>query len=293
MMADLETHHRDVGGGPPHSFRSPAAGDLDDTAIHAPEPVNAPLMLHRWDSLTFVHWPLEPADVARRLPAGLEVDTFEGAAWVGLIPFRLTIRPARGPRLPWVSTFLETNVRTYVRGPDGRHGIWFFSLDAARLGAVVVARRTYGLPYVWSQLRLERTGSTLRYSGVRRGAKLPPAWYDLIVRVDPRSGPVEPDRLERFLTCRWRMYGPPVHGNAGFTTTQVEHPPWPLWRARTSDLRETMLAAAELARPIGDPVVHFSPGVDVRLARRRAVRTVRPVAGSSRGRAPEHREPLA
>jgi uncharacterized protein YqjF (DUF2071 family) len=292
-MADLETHRWDVEGGPPHSFRSPGAGALDDTATHAPEPVNTPLMLHRWDSLTFVHRPFEPTDIARRLPAGLEVDTFEGAAWVGLIPFRLTIRPPGGPRLPWVSTFLETNVRTYVRGPDGRRGIWFFSLDAARLGAVVVARRTYGLPYVWSQLRLERAGSTLRYSGVRRGAKLPPAWYDLTVRVDPCSGPVDPDPLERFLTCRWRMYGPTVHGNGGLTTTQVEHPPWPLWRARTSDLRETMLAAAGLARPIGDPVVHFSPGVDVRLARRRAVRRDESDRTSGSDRAPERREPLA
>jgi uncharacterized protein YqjF (DUF2071 family) len=250
-------------------------------------------MLHRWDSLTFVHWPFAPADVARRLPTGLKVDTFDGAAWIGLIPFRLTVRPPHGPSLPWASTFLETNVRTYVRGPDGRRGIWFFSLDAARLGAVVVARRTYGLPYVWSQLRIERVGSTLRYQGVRRDRKLPPAWYDLTVRIDPRSGPLEPDPLERFLTCRWRMYGPPGRGDAGFTTTQVEHPPWPLWRARTDDLRETMVAAAGFARPMAEPTVHFSPGVDVRLGRRRAVRTAEPDPGSRRERASEHRAPLA
>src|SRR6186997_1796079 len=114
-MADLETHRRDVRGGPTRPVGRPGDSGPDDTAIHAPEQVSQPLMVHRWDSLTFIHWPFAPADVARRLPEGLEVDTFDGTAWIGLIPFRLTVRPPHGPSLPWASTFLETNVRTYVR----------------------------------------------------------------------------------------------------------------------------------------------------------------------------------
>ena len=113
-------------------------------------------MVQHWEELTFVHWRY-PADVVQKaLPAGLEVETFDGSAWIGLVPFAMRVRLPGSPSVPWVSEFPETNVRTYVRGPDGERGIWFFSLDAARLGAVVTARTTYRLPYFWSRMRVVR-----------------------------------------------------------------------------------------------------------------------------------------
>ena len=109
--------------------------------------------------LTFLHWRYPPETVQALLPDGLEVETFDGVAWVGLIPFLMDrVRPRWLPPVPWLSRFPETNVRTYVRGPDGRTGIWFFSLDAARLPAVLAARVGFGLPYYWSEMSVRAMG---------------------------------------------------------------------------------------------------------------------------------------
>src|SRR6266536_756176 len=97
--------------------------------------VRRPVMLQHWRRLTFLHWPYPPPAVQALLPPGLEVETFDGAAWVGLVPVLMDgVRPPGVPPLPWASRFPETNVRTYALGPDGRGAIWFLSLDAARLG---------------------------------------------------------------------------------------------------------------------------------------------------------------
>ena len=125
-------------------------------------------MLHRWERLTFVHWSFDAATVQRLLPDWLQVETFDGAAWVGLVPFFMRVATPGGRRVPWASQFCETNVRTYVRDQQGRSGIWFFSLDAARLGAVITARTTYRLPYFWSRMRLEERGDEIAYECRRR-----------------------------------------------------------------------------------------------------------------------------
>ena len=111
-------------------------------------------MRQRWERLTFLHWAYDPAVVQRLLPGGLTVDTFDGVAWVGLVPFFMRVHTPGDRGVPWVSNFCETNVRTYARDREGRAGIWFLSLDAARLGAVAVARASYQLPYFWSSMRL-------------------------------------------------------------------------------------------------------------------------------------------
>src|SRR4051794_24509538 len=125
-------------------------------------------MLHRWDRLAFLHWSFEPQVVQRLLPSWLEVEPWEGRAWVGLVPFFMEVSTGGGLNGHWASNFLETNVRTYVRDREGRTGIWFFSLDAARLGAVVVARATYRLPYFWSHLELDLGPDEVRYECRRR-----------------------------------------------------------------------------------------------------------------------------
>src|SRR5215211_2195923 len=108
--------------------------------MQAPTPprVARPVMYHEWRRIVFAHWRY-PAEVVRPLlPAGLQVETFDGTAWVGLVPFLMDrVRAPGVPALPWLSRFPETNVRTYVRDGGGRTGIWFFSLDAARLPAVL------------------------------------------------------------------------------------------------------------------------------------------------------------
>jgi uncharacterized protein YqjF (DUF2071 family) len=236
-----------------------------------PDPVEAvrrPVMVHRWGSLTFLHWAFEPSAVQPLLPRGLEVDTREGAAYVGLIPFLMRIRLARGPFVPWVSTFPETNVRTYVRGPDGRRGIWFFTLDVPRLGAVGVARTTYRIPYCWSRMRFARTGGVVTASSRRRWPS--PRWArsDIAVDVGTPYAESEVSDLEHFLTARWGLYSM-LRG--GLAYAPVEHPRWPLRRSRVLHLDESLVEAAGLPAPAGAPLVHFSPGVEVLIGAPRLV----------------------
>src|ERR1044072_1701490 len=107
-------------------------------------------MYQAWRNLTFLHWRYPPAVMQAHLPKGLQVDTFDGSAWLRLAPVLLGLT---------YSTFPETNVLTYVRGPDGKSGVWFFSLDAASLSAVIGARIAYGLPYMWSRMSVKPASS--------------------------------------------------------------------------------------------------------------------------------------
>src|SRR5215213_6631443 len=131
--------------------------------------VARPVMRHRWTRMSFLHWSYPPGVVRGLLPPGLDVQTYDGRAWVGLLPFLMRgVRPPGVPSLPWISTLPETNVRTYVRGPDGQSAIWFFSLDAARLPAGLAARATYRLPYFWADMAVEEDGRCVRYRSRRR-----------------------------------------------------------------------------------------------------------------------------
>lgn len=221
-------------------------------------------MRQRWDRLTFLHWRFDPADVATLLPAGLEPDLFDGTAWVGLVPFFMHVATPGGRQVPWVSRFCETNVRTYVRDREGRTGIWFFSLDAARLGAVAVARTTYGLPYFWSSMTVASDATSISYRCRRR---LPgPAGASSVVRI--RIGePCQAAELtarDHFLTARWVLFS--VSGPRG-RLARACHEPWPLRRAQAEQVDDQLLQAAGLPPSQEAPLVHYSPGVDVAIGR--------------------------
>jgi uncharacterized protein YqjF (DUF2071 family) len=219
-------------------------------------------MVHGWDELTFLHWRYRPADVQRLLPPGLEVESFDGSAWVGLVPFFLRVGLPHVPSAPWFSRFPETNVRTYVRSADGQTGVWFFSLDAARLGAVVVARTTYRIPYFCSRLRLERTGSTIRYDCRRRWPGPRGASSRVEVEIGDPFDASDLHELDHFLTARWGLYSAP---RSGLHHARAFHDPWPLHRARVTHLDDHLITAAGLPEPAGEPLVHWSPSVEVRI----------------------------
>jgi uncharacterized protein YqjF (DUF2071 family) len=216
-------------------------------------------MYQEWECLTFLHWRYEPDAVRRLLPAGLELELFDGSAWVGLVPFRiLRLKPPRAFALPWISHFPETNVRTYVRGPGGETGVWFFSLDAARLGAVIGARLFYGLPYYWANMNVQCANGIAEYASRRTGGAKP-AHARIRVSAGPRIAAGE---LERFLTARFRLYAM-LRGKLAFA--DIEHEPWPLHQARTEHLEQTLIEAAGLPIPQGEPLTHYSPAVHVRV----------------------------
>lgn len=228
-----------------------------------PFSVDRPVMRQRWERLTFLHWSFEPPAVQRLLPAGLHTDLFDGMAWVGLVPFFMRVRTPRGRELPWVSRFCETNVRTYVRDEAGRSGIWFLSLDAARLGAVAVARTTYRLPYFWSAMRIRETGDRITYQ-CRRRLPGPTASSEVAIAIGDRYDEHEIGARDHFLTARWILFS--VFGGKPMLARAC-HPPWPLHRARVRGLDDGLMTAAGLPAPEGDPLVHYSPGVDVAIGR--------------------------
>jgi uncharacterized protein YqjF (DUF2071 family) len=233
------------------------------------ERVRRPVMYQRWSWLTFLHWRCDPKEIRPLIPSGLELDTFHGSAWIGVTPFLMEgLRPPGIPPLPWLSRAPETNVRTYVRGPDGRFGIWFFSLDHARLPAVLAARAAYFLPYMWSEMDFKRRGTNVSYRGQRRWPG-PGASYRITVEAGDRYEENELDDLDHFLTARWVLFT--YYGRVPAAAT-VEHPRWPLHKGRILRLDQTLLRAAGLPEPRGDPLVHFSPGVDTRISAPRVIR---------------------
>ncbi len=229
-----------------------------------PFTVDAPVMRQRWERLTFLHWSYDPEAVQLLLPPWLRADTFGGRAWVGLVPFFMRVATAGGQQAPWVSHFCETNVRTYVRDPQGRPGIWFFSLDAARAGAVAVARTSYRLPYFWSRMRLLPRGGQFAYGCQRRWPGPRPVASRVKVEVGDRFSAGELDERDHFLTARWILFS-----SAGRRRrfARAQHEPWPLHRARVLAVDDQLVAAAGLPPPRGEPLAHYSPGVDVRIGR--------------------------
>jgi uncharacterized protein YqjF (DUF2071 family) len=229
-----------------------------------PFTVDRPVMCQRWERLTFLHWAFDPAQLQRLLPPGLTADTLDGAAWVGLVPFFMRVRTAGGRAVPWASNFCETNVRTYVRDADGRPGIWFLSLDAARLGAVAVARATYRLPYHWSAMRLAERDGQAGYTCRR----LLPGSGGITSRILVSRG--EPYRAaeltarDHFLTARWILFS---SSGRWYRLARASHQPWPLHRATVQVADDGLIAAAGLPQPDGEPLAHYSPGVDVRIGR--------------------------
>jgi uncharacterized protein YqjF (DUF2071 family) len=220
-------------------------------------------MLQNWYRISFLHWPCNPAPLQARLPVGLEIDTFDQTGWVGLTPFHLMgLRPPFLPAMPCVSNFPEMNLRTYVRGPSGP-GIWFFSLDAAAVAAVLGARLTYGLPYYWSRMTVRTTGrSRIHYTSARAGVAAD-------ITVDVGEALARPNDLVLFLTDRYRLY---TCFLGRLVMAPVEHGPWPLHRAAIVGFQETVRQAANLPARDAPALVHYSPGIHVRIGAPRPAR---------------------
>jgi len=218
-------------------------------------------MWHRWDQLTFLHWSYPSETVQALLPPGLTVETHEGQAWVGLVPFLMEVRSSRGNAWRWPFTFAETNVRTYVIGPNGERGVWFFSLEATRMGAVPTARSTYRVNYFWSKMSVERDGDRISYRSRRRWPGPRGAFSDVSVVIGDPYQPEELTDFDHYLTARWHMFG---SWGGTILHARAEHEPWPLHRA-TATWSQSLVEAAGLPAPSGDPVVHWSPGVDVKI----------------------------
>lgn len=240
----------------------------EDVTPTAPRAVGRTVFTQGWRDAVFVHWAVDPELVAPLLPAGTRPDVIDGATYVGLIPFRMRrIGLLGAPGLPYLGSFLETNVRLYSVDAQGRRGVVFRSLEADRVLPVLAARWVAGLPYTFARMRAVRQGSTLLYTSVRRWPAPRGARADIGIRVGERLA--APTPVERFLTARWGLHQPDRRGRTVYWPN--EHPEWPLHAAELLELREDLVAAAGLPGVGGSPdSVLFSPGVDVRFGPRRA-----------------------
>jgi uncharacterized protein len=219
-----------------------------------------------WRELTFLHWAVDPGLVAPLLPVGTRPDLFEDRTYVGLVPFRMVgMGLGRGPAVPWLGTFLETNVRLYSVDATGRRGVVFLSLDADRALVVPVIRALVGAPYQWARMRLSRAGDTVTYEARRRLGERPRS------RVVVRAGaPRETTALDDFLTARW---GAHVRRRGGTTYVPNAHAAWPLRDAEVLELDDQLVAAAGLPDLTARPPDHvaFSDGVYAEFTRPRRV----------------------
>ena len=214
-----------------------------------------------WHDLLFAHWPVDAARLRMLVPPALALDLHEGTAWLGVVPFRMTrMGPRFLPPIPGLHAFPELNVRTYVVR-DGRPGVWFFSLDAAKKLAVRVARRFFHLPYFDARMTCRADGDAVAYRSERTHAASPPARFS--ARYAPSGEEVFAAKgsLDAFLTDRMCLYA--AGGDGLLRRVDIEHGPWPLAPA-TCRIEENTMGASlgfDLAEP--PAVLRFVRSIDV------------------------------
>ena len=229
--------------------------------------VATPVMYQRWTDLLFLHWKWDAAELQARLPAGLTLDLHEGDAWLGVVPFFMQrIRPRFLPPVPWLSWFMELNVRTYVHDAQGRPGVWFFSLDCNQPVAVQLARNLFRLPYFHAAMSCDGdVDSGLRYR-CRRRDQPEQAASDIRWKFTSSPSSAEPGSLDFFLVERYALF---AATRSGIRPGMVGHTPYPVVNA------ELLSAPESAAMPLvwngftapGRPPDHVcgSRGVDVRI----------------------------
>lgn len=234
-----------------------------DQTDHRPYPLaSGPWVMHQtWRELLFAHWTV-PIDFLRTaIPPSLDVDTFDGQAWLGIVPFRMTgVRPRFVPSVPGLSAFPELNVRTYVVR-DGKPGVWFFSLEAANPIAVAIARGMFHLPYFNADMICDRQpDGTIQYRSERTHRNAPPAEFR------GSYGPTgdvylsKPGTLEAWLTERYCLY---ASAGTNLYRGEIHHLQWPLQPAEAQIEINTMAAAADLTLPDVVPLLHYVHDIDV------------------------------
>jgi uncharacterized protein YqjF (DUF2071 family) len=215
-------------------------------------------MHQNWGKLLFMHWRIDEERLRPLIPERLKIDTFDGSAWIGVIPFTMwNVRLSFTPPVPWLSAFHEINVRTYVHY-EGAPGVWFFSLDANSSVAVLGARTLYNLPYFNAHIELEQDGERIDYSSTRTDE--PPADFKATWTIGEKLSQSDPDSLDFFLTERYCLYA--VKGER-LNRLRIHHRPWPLQTATVQSYRSTMIESHGLPAPEDTPVLHYSEELEV------------------------------
>jgi uncharacterized protein YqjF (DUF2071 family) len=229
------------------------------------KPKDVVVMYQKWRDLSFLHYSLDPSEVRALVPRPLEIDTFADSsgrerAWVGLIPFWMTgVRPRFLPAMPGLSTFPETNLRTYVHVAGQKPGVWFFSLEAANRVACFAARKSIGLPYFWADMAVRKDGAKFEYKSSRK--RDPSIICDATASVQSSRATAQPGTLDFFLIERYLLYS---ELQSKLLTVQVHHHPYPLNAMSLAGCNESVTGSAGLPQYPWEHLM-FSPGVDVEI----------------------------
>jgi uncharacterized protein YqjF (DUF2071 family) len=218
-------------------------------------------MAQSWHDLLLAHWPVNARKLRARIPDQLEIDTFDGQAWLAIVPFRMTDVRLRGTlSVPWLSRFPELNVRTYVpRG--GKPGVWFFSLDAGNSLAVAIARSWFHLPYFRARMSCAEREGWIHYQSERTHRGAPAGFLKGRYRSVGDVFFPQVGTLEYFLTERYCLYA--VDGRGQIIRGEIHHLAWPLQVAEAEFAGNTMAEAAGIALPARKPLLHFAKRQDV------------------------------
>ncbi len=223
-------------------------------------PEGQPLIHQKWGKLLFIHWPIEEELLRPLIPASLEIDTFDGSAWIAIVPFTMwDIRalPPFIPPIPGLSSMHELNVRTYVH-LDRVPGVWFFSLDCNSATAVLGARTFFFLPYFNAEIELDQQGQTINYSLNRTDD--PPTEFHASWKTGERISNSQPGSLEYFLTERYCLYS---ERDGEICRAHIYHEPWPLQKASLSSFGSSMIESHGLPTPTGNPLLHHAEELSV------------------------------
>ncbi len=238
-------------------------GRLLGETSHRPYPVpHGPWALSMsWHDVLFMHWPVPEGWLRPLIPPSLELDSFDGSAWLGVVPFRMSgVKPRFLPGVPWLSNFPEINLRTYVT-QSGKPGVWFFSLDAHNPVAVCLARATFSLPYFDAKMSSRSSGDEVAYSSVRTHKGAPPAAF--VGRYRPAGGRSDsgPGSLENFLTERYCLYS--ANGKGRVRRGDIHHEMWSLQGAEVEVEKMEMTGQIGVTLPRTELVVHLASRLDV------------------------------
>jgi uncharacterized protein YqjF (DUF2071 family) len=227
-----------------------------------PLPPGPWIMKQVWHDLLFAHWPIPLAALRPLIPPQLEIDTFASQAWLGVVPFRMSGVKMRGPLgIRGFSPFPELNVRTYVTR-DGKPGVWFFSLDAAKALAVWGARKVFNLPYFQATMRCEENAGWIHYESMRQHRGAPSASLRAQYRGVGEAFTATPGTVEYFLTERYCLYTDNRKGS--IIRCDIHHPAWSLQLAEASFHENTMASAAGISLADEPPhLLHFARRQDV------------------------------
>ena len=222
-------------------------------------PAGRPAIYQWWGKLLFIHWSIPVEALRPLIPEQLEIDTFEGKAWIGVVPFTMWgIRPKFIPMIPVLSRAHELNVRTYVHY-KGEPGVWFLSLDINQTLGMLVGRYIFHLPYVKAKIQLAQNDKTINYDLVRSPRKSP-AEFSSTWTIGDELPQSTPGTLEFFLTERYCLY---CASGRNIYQCRIYHQPWPLRDASLSHLRSTMIESHGLNTPETEPLIHYAESLKV------------------------------